>query len=476
MPRKLLAHFVIGRAIMPKADTNFNIEDKQGADDAGRYFKYMAEFVGFTADDAKIIRQTKPFLAIHIPEIVAAFYEKILRYPPTRKLFLKKDGTLDRDYLQLRMSHLTNFWLHTADGVFDDKFAGYIDYVGRAHTSHGADPSIYIAERYVIGQVGFIQHAISQAMANELQQMDADLSYNAVEAWDKLMMVILEMLARAYGREREVEQFDKLVPVDRADVEQMALQAFEDRIGRPTIEFREIKVGAVDDIPVGERRILNVDNTLSIGIFHLDSGWYAIKNSCLHRGGPVATGVMDCDVITCPWHGFQYDVKDGSLLVDPNSKLETYHITLERETVFVRVPYAVMPVPAARPMTAEEQHSEPADTETTAPEPAATAPAQELKPNEFRAGDIADGTCKTVVVNGDEVAVFNVDGAFHAVQAACTHAGGPLCEGTLNGQVVFCPVHGGGFNVTTGAVVKGPPKKPLQTFTVKVDGDVGSVS
>lgn len=148
-----------------------NIASKQGADDAGQYFRYMAEFVGFSADDAKIIRQTKPFIAIHIPDIVAAFYEKILRYPPTRKLFLAKDGLLDRDYLQLRMSHLTNFWLRTADGVFDDTFARYIDYVGRAHTSHGADPSIYIAERYVIGQIGFIQHAISDALSKELRQM-----------------------------------------------------------------------------------------------------------------------------------------------------------------------------------------------------------------------------------------------------------------------------------------------------------------
>ncbi len=89
--------------------------------------------------------------------------------------------------------------------------------------------------------------------------MDNDLEHQALEAWDKLMMVILEMLARAYGKEREAETFDALVPVDRADMERMALQVFEDRIGRPSIEFREIKVGAANDIPPGERRILNVD-------------------------------------------------------------------------------------------------------------------------------------------------------------------------------------------------------------------------
>ncbi len=72
--------------------------------------------------------------------------------------------------------------------------------------------------------------------------------------------------------------------------------------------------------------------------------------------------------------------------------------------------------------------------------------------------------------------MFNVAGAYHAVQNECTHAGGPLCEGSLNGVVVTCPIHRAQFNVTDGAVVKGPAKKPLQTFTVKVDGGIGSVS
>jgi len=54
------------------------------------------------------------------------------------------------------MRHQTNFWLRTSEGVFDDEYAQYVDYVGRAHTAHGADPNIYIAERYVIGMVGFV--------------------------------------------------------------------------------------------------------------------------------------------------------------------------------------------------------------------------------------------------------------------------------------------------------------------------------
>ena len=178
---------------------------KQGAEDAGKYFRYMSEFVGFTAEDADTIRQTKPIIEKHLPDIVSKFYTHLLRYPPTRQWFLKSDGTLDQEYVELRMRHLTNFWMRTSSGVFDDEYARYVDYVGRAHTSHGADPHIYIAERYVIGQVGFVQHAISDAIIKELHPTDPELAFRAEEAWDNLMMVLLEMLSRAYYTERTAE-------------------------------------------------------------------------------------------------------------------------------------------------------------------------------------------------------------------------------------------------------------------------------
>ncbi|MCH7589346.1 MAG: protoglobin family protein [Chloroflexi bacterium] len=144
----------------------------KGWTDAGSYFRAMAEFVGFRKEDIAAIRETRFIIEKHIPKIVAKFYDHLLRYPPTRKYFLKIDGSLDRENLQLRMTHLTNFWRRTASGEFDDDYAQFVEYVGRAHTSQGADPKIYIPERYVIGQVGFMQHAISEALSTELHEID----------------------------------------------------------------------------------------------------------------------------------------------------------------------------------------------------------------------------------------------------------------------------------------------------------------
>ncbi len=75
----------------------------QGAADSGAYFKYMAQFVDFNEQDVQAIKQSKPIIEKHVPEIVDKFYAHLLRYPPTRKFFLKKDGTIDQEYLELRM-------------------------------------------------------------------------------------------------------------------------------------------------------------------------------------------------------------------------------------------------------------------------------------------------------------------------------------------------------------------------------------
>lgn len=431
---------------------------RRGAEDAGRYFRYMAEFVGFTDADAEAIRQSGLIIEKHIPSIVSQFYEHLLRYPPTREHFLRKDGSLDRDYLQLRMHHLSNFWRRTAGGVYDDDYARYVDYVGRAHTSHGADPNIYIAERYVIGQVGFMQHAINEAIVKELHEFDPDLEQRAMRAWNLLMMVILELLARAYGEEHEGEMDHTPLTVDPRSMLALAVDTYERGLGLTReVQYKDLIVGQVSEIPEGERKLVQVDE-FSIGVFHHKSGWYAVRNSCLHRGGPVATGTLVGDVLTCPWHGYQYDLTSGKLLVDPSSKLETFPVTLVGEEVHLRVPDLV-------PGKVER------DLETgSAPAPVAVRAA--LKENEIYASDLQPGMVVKLRLNDTDVALYNVDGQFYATQEKCTHAGGPLSEGELDGQVITCPWHGSCFDVTDGQVKCRPAVKPIKTFRAVLDGEI----
>ena len=468
---------------------------RQGADDAGEYFRYMADYVGFTSADAAAIRQTKPIIEKHLPEIVSKFYAHILRYPPTRKFFLNTDGTLNQEYLELRMRHLTNFWLRTAEGVFDDDYARYVDYVGRAHTSRGADPSIYIAERYVIGQVGMMQHAISEAINRELSSEGSVVEFPAGEAWDKLMMVVLELLARAYGQEREPESYQALVAVDKDWLGSLAKGAVAKEFGEgQSVSTKNVVVAAEAEIADGQRKIVQVDS-LSIGVFHHDGQWYAVRNSCIHRGGPVATGKLEGDILTCPWHGFQFNLRTAVCVADPKAELDHYPVSIVDGQVHLQVPdlAAVAPTgastgastgaPAAAPAPngtangtangAASGHAQGAapDANTTAAA-AASAP---LKENEFLIADVPVGSMKLLTIDGVDVTVYNVKGAFYATDDACTHVGGPLHEGELKDNIVTCPWHYSCFDVTNGAVTCPPAATPLRTYKVTVTGAMGSV-
>ena len=85
--------------------------------------------------------------------------------------------------------------------------------------------------------------------------------------------------------------------------------------------------------------------------------------------------------------------------------------------------------------------------------------------------DLAPGEKKLVEYQGTLVGLFNLDGEFYAIHDICTHDGGPLVEGELDGDVIICPRHGARFDVRTGAVRALPAYKPAPTYQVKIEGD-----
>jgi len=83
--------------------------------------------------------------------------------------------------------------------------------------------------------------------------------------------------------------------------------------------------------------------------------------------------------------------------------------------------------------------------------------------------DIAPGTAKCVEAGGKQIAVFNVAGAFHAIDNLCLHRGGPLAEGEIDGTLVTCPWHGWQYDVTTGKNVL-EDDEGVARYEVKVEG------
>ncbi len=87
-----------------------------------------------------------------------------------------------------------------------------------------------------------------------------------------------------------------------------------------------------------------------------------------------------------------------------------------------------------------------------------------------KVSEVPPGTGKVVVVQGHPVALFNADGSFYAVSNVCLHRGGPIGEGSLDGAVVTCPLHGWEYDVRTGKNLQNPAAR-LRTFRVRVQGD-----
>lgn len=86
------------------------------------------------------------------------------------------------------------------------------------------------------------------------------------------------------------------------------------------------------------------------------------------------------------------------------------------------------------------------------------------------AARIGDGEVRQVIINGREIAIYNIGGAFYATDDGCTHELAFLSEGLIDGNAIECPLHGGKFDIATGRAIAPPCTANLKTYPVKRDG------
>jgi nitrite reductase (NADH) small subunit len=77
-----------------------------------------------------------------------------------------------------------------------------------------------------------------------------------------------------------------------------------------------LRAARKDEIPPGTIREFQVDGK-TLAIANVDGKFYAVSNTCLHRGGPLGQGQLSGQTVTCPWHGWQYDVTTGKVALNP---------------------------------------------------------------------------------------------------------------------------------------------------------------
>jgi nitrite reductase/ring-hydroxylating ferredoxin subunit len=97
-----------------------------------------------------------------------------------------------------------------------------------------------------------------------------------------------------------------------------------------------VKVADAGEIENGKGKIVRAGGT-TLAIFRIGDEFFALDNFCLHRGGPLGEGELDGYNLTCPWHGWTYDVRTGSFEIIPPLKVRTFPVKREGETILVEL-------------------------------------------------------------------------------------------------------------------------------------------
>jgi hypothetical protein len=177
----------------------------QGIVDWTERLKEMAEFVGLGQADLELVQATAPLLLQHADELTSAVYDHFLKFPRARQFFLTNDGEVDQQRLARRKHSLTR-WLR-ASGEFkvDETFPVFLLAIGLVHSHPPTNRSHLgsVPSRYMTGTISFPQTALSQLLLHEMD--DPRQAMRASIAWNKLLMVQLDILLAGYVTELPIE-------------------------------------------------------------------------------------------------------------------------------------------------------------------------------------------------------------------------------------------------------------------------------
>ena len=96
------------------------------------------------------------------------------------------------------------------------------------------------------------------------------------------------------------------------------------------------KIAEKSELGPGECKVVEVEGK-TLALFNVDGTFYATDNTCLHRGGPLGEGELDGVVVTCPWHGWRYDVSTGANVNNPAVRVACFRVKVEEASIFVEV-------------------------------------------------------------------------------------------------------------------------------------------
>jgi nitrite reductase (NADH) small subunit len=97
-----------------------------------------------------------------------------------------------------------------------------------------------------------------------------------------------------------------------------------------------IKVASISELGVGSCKTVEVHGK-AVALFNVGGEVYALDNICLHQGGPLGEGLLEGEVVTCPWHFWEFNVRTGEKVGEPSLRVATYPVQVAGDDIKVAV-------------------------------------------------------------------------------------------------------------------------------------------
>ncbi len=189
------------------------IDESRLESDLGYRFQYLAEFMGFSEEDIKVIHGGAALLAPLVPSLVDAVYAKLHSYDATWRHFVpRQDGytgeipvkledlTMDHPQIKFRKDHLARYLAKLVTAPYDGKMVQYLDFVGKIHTPKAGNPHIHIPLVQMNALMGFVADAVNATILGS--SLSAEDKTRAVRAFSKLLWLQNDLINRHYAASR----------------------------------------------------------------------------------------------------------------------------------------------------------------------------------------------------------------------------------------------------------------------------------
>lgn len=100
---------------------------------------------------------------------------------------------------------------------------------------------------------------------------------------------------------------------------------------------KKVRIAAIDEVPAGSAGEFVVEDQV-IALFHVDQQYYAMDGVCPHAGGPLGEGTLNGTTVTCPWHGWQFDVTSGKHCLNERLRHPTFPVIVEDDGIYIEIP------------------------------------------------------------------------------------------------------------------------------------------